>query len=316
MPAVSVIVTVYNSMEYIEACIGSVLSQDMRDYGLLVVDDGSANRDMEHVVSRINDTHNTHIGYLYQDNAGPSAARNRGVRETDSEYVAFLDGDDMYSSCKLSLQTTMLSQISAKYAFVSGGREVFAHNRPASIRRQLPSIIDGYAYLDVCSGRARISGTPGHLFRRSALESVSGFDERLRNNEDLDLLVRLARQYRIRTHRDVVFRQRKRPDSLSNSDPLACLHESMKFIDKLGHDDPHIPDEILDLRRRQAYFWNARKLLDLGELDLFNSLVGECVKRYGLPGSYRSKLVYALSLSGTLGQSAYLFMTRHLNRNR
>jgi glycosyltransferase involved in cell wall biosynthesis len=316
MPLVSVIVTAYNSLEYIETCIGSVLSQDMQDYDLLVIDDGSNSRDAGLVVDKINEIKNTNIKYLYQDNAGPAAARNRGMHETDSEYVAFLDADDMYCPCKLSLQIDILSKTSDTYAFVSGGREVFKQNRPVKITHKLPSLINGYAYLDLCSGRANISGTPGHLFRRSALESVSGFDERLRNNEDLDLLVRLARRYQIRTHRDVVFRQRKRADSLSNADPVACLHESMKFIDKLSHDDPHIPGEILNLRRQQAYFWNARKLLDMGELDMYIQLVNECVERYGLPRSYRSKLVYALSRGGKFTQMAYVYMARHLAGNR
>jgi glycosyltransferase involved in cell wall biosynthesis len=71
--------------------VESVLAQTYDDYELIVVDDGSGpetRKALEPFMDRIR--------YIYQENAGPSAARNHGIKESDGELVAFLDHDDLW----------------------------------------------------------------------------------------------------------------------------------------------------------------------------------------------------------------------------
>jgi glycosyltransferase involved in cell wall biosynthesis len=90
MPQVSVIIPLYNKGKYISRALDSVFAQTYQDYEIIVVDDGS-NDNGPDVVKQYKDPR---LRLIQQDNAGPGAARNRGVGETTGPYVAFLDADD------------------------------------------------------------------------------------------------------------------------------------------------------------------------------------------------------------------------------
>lgn len=116
MPKVSIIVPVYNAEAFIADCINSVLAQTEQDWELILVDDCSTDESVDIITNYIDETrqeplrngindayetlrYENHRGrivtFLRQErNQGPSAARNRGIREAKGEYVFFLDADD------------------------------------------------------------------------------------------------------------------------------------------------------------------------------------------------------------------------------
>ena len=85
---VSVIIPCYNQAHFLDEAIESVLAQTYSNREIIVVDDGST--DNTATVARCHSP----VGYIYQENAGPSAARNTGVKESRGEYLVFLDADD------------------------------------------------------------------------------------------------------------------------------------------------------------------------------------------------------------------------------
>ena len=92
-PKVSIIVPVYNSGRYIEATVSSIREQDLQDWELLLVDDGSTD-DTPATCERLASA-DDRIRYLRQEaNCGPSVARNTGIRMASGEYLAFIDSDD------------------------------------------------------------------------------------------------------------------------------------------------------------------------------------------------------------------------------
>src|SRR5690348_7331204 len=97
-PAVSAIVTTYNYARFVPEAIESILQQTVRPDEIVVVDDGSSDNTAE-VVARYAAAG---VRYVYQANGGAGAARNRGLRETQGELVAFLDGDDRWLPEKLA----------------------------------------------------------------------------------------------------------------------------------------------------------------------------------------------------------------------
>lgn len=88
----SVIVPVYNVERYIARCIDSILNQDLDNYEIIVVNDGTQDRSMDYV--REKSRCHSNIIILEQENKGVSAARNAGIAYANGEYLMFCDSDD------------------------------------------------------------------------------------------------------------------------------------------------------------------------------------------------------------------------------
>ena len=91
-PEISVIIPLYNKGQIIERTVKSVLCQSYPHFELIIVDDGSTDNSVE-IVRQFDDER---IQLIQQPNAGPSAARNTGVRNAKTEWIVFLDGDDEF----------------------------------------------------------------------------------------------------------------------------------------------------------------------------------------------------------------------------
>lgn len=89
---VSVVVINYNKEAYIEQCLESLLQQSLKEIEVIVVDDGSTDKSVA-MIQRYATTYKN-IRFTRQSNAGPGAARNKGLSFAVGEYVAFLDADD------------------------------------------------------------------------------------------------------------------------------------------------------------------------------------------------------------------------------
>src|SRR5438128_1933814 len=98
MPRVSVIIPAYDPGPYLEEALQSVIAQTYTDWEAIVVDDGSK-QDLSFVAQM-----HPKIRYIRQDNAGVSAARNRGIAESTGEFIALLDADDLWLPEKLARQ--------------------------------------------------------------------------------------------------------------------------------------------------------------------------------------------------------------------
>ncbi|MBR5427937.1 MAG: glycosyltransferase [Clostridia bacterium] len=87
---ISVIIPVYNTQDYIEHCVRSVLSQTYSDLQVILVDDGSPD-DSGRIIDAFEDPR---VLVIHQENGGLSAARNTGLDNATGEYIGFIDGDD------------------------------------------------------------------------------------------------------------------------------------------------------------------------------------------------------------------------------
>ncbi|MCV9884803.1 glycosyltransferase family 2 protein [Metabacillus halosaccharovorans] len=92
VPKVSVIVPVYNCENYISACIESILNQTYARIEIIIVNDGSIDNS-EQFIMEYKEKDNRII-YLFQENSGPSEARNKGILTSTGDYLVFIDSDD------------------------------------------------------------------------------------------------------------------------------------------------------------------------------------------------------------------------------
>lgn len=180
----SVVVTTYNYGLFVREAINSVLSQTYKNFELIVVDDGSED-DTREIISKF--ASDERVKYLYQENAGQPKAKNRGICESQGEFIAFLDADDVWESTKLEKQIPLFedSDVGVVYSrrkwINPGGINVSGNERV--LRRG--KVLD-YIFVDnfVCFSSS--------VIRRSYLEEVGYFDESLSMGIDYDLWIRLA----------------------------------------------------------------------------------------------------------------------------
>lgn len=89
---ISIIIPVYNSEQYLEKCLDSVLAQDYPDLEIIVINDGSTDSSGS-ILERYSGVYPC-IRYIQQENSGVSAARNHGIKVARGKYIAFVDSDD------------------------------------------------------------------------------------------------------------------------------------------------------------------------------------------------------------------------------
>ncbi len=99
-PAVSVVIVTYNKADTIAAAVESVLRQTYSDFEVLVIDDGSTDATEE----RVKPFWGNRVQYVRKENGGTGSARNLGIQLSQGEFVAFLDGDDLWLPRKLEVQ--------------------------------------------------------------------------------------------------------------------------------------------------------------------------------------------------------------------
>src|ERR1017187_10588057 len=98
-PLVSVIIPAYNAAHFLPNAVASVRRQSYEPLEILIVDDGSRD-DCARVAAELGET----VRYVRQEQAGPAAARNRGLELAQGEFIGFLDADDEWPEQKLSIQ--------------------------------------------------------------------------------------------------------------------------------------------------------------------------------------------------------------------
>lgn len=185
-PSVSVVIPTFNRGWTLRAALDSVLAQTWRDFELIVVDDGSTDN-----TSEILHSYGPVVKVVRQDNAGVSAARNKGVQSAGGEFIAFLDSDDRWLPDKLSVQVDFFN--SQPEAVICQTEEIWIRNgkrvNPKKVHKK-PSGRIFEASLALC-----LVSPSAVMLRRSFFNAIGGFDETLPACEDYDLWLRIGSRY-------------------------------------------------------------------------------------------------------------------------
>lgn len=262
----SVIIPTFNRAEIVTRAIDSVLEQTYRRCEIIVVDDGSTDNTADVLQS-----YNDRIVYVRQKNAGPSSARNRGIRESKGEFIAFLDSDDLWLATKLERQVGLL---------VDAGPET-----PCCLCDSLIRMPGGQerSSFDIAFLKARESEglwlnpamvlatrfvlfSQAVLVRRQILLACGGYDEQLWLMEDHDLALRLALRGPWVFIREPLVKCWGADDneiklSAMASRQPAKLYESIAYIDrKILKQEVGLNDRLRRLLRRDLQVTQRRLL--------------------------------------------------------
>jgi glycosyltransferase involved in cell wall biosynthesis len=191
MPLFSVIIPAYNRAELIGAAMDSVLAQEIGDWEMIVVDDGSSDRTVE-VVEQYAARNHERIILLRQPNQGPGAARNTGIARATGTYTTFLDSDDVWFPWTLRT----LAQAIERYdqpVFLAGtdvrfeGETMLPQNGPRAM------VCERFKDYYTAANREELwIGICAAAIRTDRLRSVGGFTDRRMNSEDSDLWMKLG----------------------------------------------------------------------------------------------------------------------------
>jgi glycosyltransferase involved in cell wall biosynthesis len=185
-PAVTVIIPTFNRGWILKEAIDSVLSQDFKDFELIVVDDGSTDN-----TESILDGYDGDIIVLRQVNRGVSAARNAAIALASGQLIAFLDSDDVWLPRKLTAQVDFFD--SNPDALICQTQEVWIRNgkrvNPKNRHKKLSGMIFKQS-LPLC-----IVSPSAVMMKKSLLNQTGLFDESLPACEDYDLWLRISCRY-------------------------------------------------------------------------------------------------------------------------
>ena len=185
---ISIVIPLYNKSERVKIAIDSALHQDYDgEWEIVVVDDGSTDDSAEYVKAYQDDK----IVYVYQPNAGVSAARNKGIATSKGEWIVFLDADDQLLPCALSTFDLMLNKY-PKCRFLVGS-SIWRRKGGIVSQGSDTGIIHNSIVPHFSLFRKRFYAAPRNMcIHRSLLDQQGGFDVRISFYEDTEFVYRIV----------------------------------------------------------------------------------------------------------------------------
>ncbi|MFN4267112.1 MAG: glycosyltransferase family 2 protein [Aquabacterium sp.] len=186
---VSVLIPLYNQADFVAAAVASVQAQTHTDWELIVVDDGSTDGGIDRVLVIKDDR----IRVIRQDNSGVSAARNRGLLEASTSWVALLDADDTWAPSHLS----DLVSLHERYpeAVLLGSAFWYVDKQGRRLRRSARLGASWTVLTDYCRSVQRqgmLFVTSSVMVKREAALGLGGFKRGVVAGEDLLMWASLA----------------------------------------------------------------------------------------------------------------------------
>jgi glycosyltransferase involved in cell wall biosynthesis len=253
VPLVSVVLIFLNEQRFLEEAVQSVRDQNLADWELILVDDGSTNRSTQIARDLAAADHRIrYVDHPRHENRGMSASRNLGAAHATAPYISFLDADDVWVPDKLAEQVELLESM-PDVAMVCGAQLYWYSWDPASTDADFISRPGGMADRRVDPPEAALASAPlgrgddtgvDSLVRRSVLEAVGGFEDRFRDNyEDQVFLFKVYLRYPVYISSRVWVRYRRHDASCATKSHRTTLEYARgEFLNWLQEDVARLAD--------------------------------------------------------------------------
>jgi len=273
-PLVSVVIPAFNAAEFIVETIESVLQQTYRSIEVIVVEDGSQDNTFQLIETSFSDD----VRLLRQKNSGPSAARNRGIRESSGKYIAFLDADDIWLPEKIASQVDVMEEkldigmlCGDMVNFNEKGREDQSHFRKNGLDEEYFGdrlyIRNGFQKIY----NKNFISTPTVMLRRSIIDKTELFPLEFRFSEDYLFWLDIARIQNVAYQPNIYTLRRKHAANLTN-DTAVNVQIRPIVLDQIDRRHGEYLKELgIDIRERYSKAWfliGYFRLYQLGQLDV------------------------------------------------
>lgn len=262
VPAITVIVPIYNASRDVEKCVDALKRQHFVDYEVIIIDDGSSDDSYEKCKRLIND--DLRFKIIRQENRGAGGARNRGIEEAQSDFLCFVDVDDFVDedylrNFFLQIEQREVDLVMQSYQMVSSKEKKLKKlkDREYHVPNDFDAFFADVEILGFCAPFCK-------LFRRSVLREMEFFFNTFATcGEDYDFFLRYlacckvvlcnsAVSYYYKIHSESLSRRRHAFVTEWNSF-LVFYETSTNFSQKYN-----VPHLILQMNNNIAYFIVAR----------------------------------------------------------
>lgn len=194
-PFFSVVIPLYNKENYIVQTLNSLLAQSFGNFEVIVVNDGSTDRS-EVKLFEIQDSR---IRYFKTKNQGVSAARNLGIKNAQSEYICFLDADDIWQDNHLAVLYELISDFPQAGMYCNRYRIRISENKLKNpifqgISNDYRGYINDYFYSSYIN---RVAYTSAISIKKEVFDVLGDFDVSISSGQDVDMWTRIALKYKV-----------------------------------------------------------------------------------------------------------------------
>lgn len=190
---VSIIVPIYGVEKYISGCIHSILGQSVKDFELILIDDGTPDQSAEIAEKILKESDFEKYRIIHTENKGVSSARNTGVQVATGEFVIMVDADDVLAPCFLADMLRCVNE-HPECNIYSSGFSVVTEGQTDSLhfeKEMVPCVYTAKKAISLFQSRTVKFLLPTLMLRLSFLKKYSiQFDETVRYSEDVQYIWR------------------------------------------------------------------------------------------------------------------------------
>ncbi len=216
-PLVSVVIPTYKRQKLLKRAIKSVINQSYNNIEIIVVNDNPKSK-----IHLKQFNYGDLVIINHEKNLGGAAARNTGIKSSNGKYVAFLDDDDLFLPKKIEKQVNIMENLSNKWV----GCYSWSKLENGIVRKPIVEGDLSNAILkrsnDFCLSSTSI------FAKRDLIESIGGFDEDFQRLQDLEFMIRLCKEGKIKLIKEPLFIKKEE----NTPDPESAFRATEKFLKK------------------------------------------------------------------------------------
>lgn len=279
MPSLSIIIPVYNVEKYLKECVKSVLMQSIKDFEILLIDDGSKDSSGK-LCDEIAST-DSRIRVYHKPNGGLSSARNYGIDRALGEYIIFLDSDDFWIDKDIlfllvkKAESQNLDVVRGEFVNVDAkGKQLHTPDLPEENLNLKNQILSSYEMMKFVINGRFFSWL--FMFRKSAIGCLR-FDENRKFQEDIDFAIKFfSKNYRCGYLPIQFYAYRQRENSIISTPRISNLANSFALCNVFYEYAYKVEDKRLTsyylYRGIMMYYWTLETVASDLYIDRYEEL--------------------------------------------
>lgn len=254
---ISVYITSYNKIQYIEQSIKSVLSQTLKPFEIVIIDDASQDGSQEVIKSYASKYSNLIFPIFNENNLGIANCRNKALRTLSGDLVTFLDGDDFFYPNKLELEYKLLIKskntqvVYSNFNYLNESGKIIG-----SFAKETDNPATGDIFINTYTRNYNVKSGSNYIyemFYKNCAFEIGLYDTNIKIWEDWDFRIRMSKisKYGYCSKINSVYRQL--PDSLHTSHFETHYHEQIKIYNKNKPLIQDLQEEEISLIHNRVY---------------------------------------------------------------